>query len=248
MSAYRVQVPGGGHPRCGGAPCAGTMSTPGLPGVALFPSSHSTARSVTTSVQCPSMRTRRPSGALMRAWVVVEPPGRGARPSRRSPGGRLPRCHLPIEGGRGSPPSAAFLRRRSAGPRRSEFPFCIEPVLVAVLAREDHGAARPADGVGAEGAPEDHALARQLVDAGRGVHARESPAVRPDGVGGVVVGEDKEDIGAFGGGGGADGGDAEEGAEGESGEVHGGLCSGGRVVWQSFGMLAGDVPIRANDA
>ena len=77
-----------------------------------------------------------------------------------------------------------------------------EAVRVAVLAGEDGGAARAADGVAAERAREDDALGGQPVDARRGVDAvhpgsvGEMGPVGADGVGRVIVAEDEEDVGS----------------------------------------------------
>ena len=68
----------------------------------------------------------------------------------------------------------------------------VDAVLVAVLAGEDGGAAGRADRVGAEAVGEAHAAVGDAVDVRRLVDAA---AVGGDGVGGVVVGHDEEDVG-----------------------------------------------------
>ena len=68
----------------------------------------------------------------------------------------------------------------------------VDAVLVAVLAGEDRGAAGRADGVGAEAVGEAHAAVGDAVDVRRLVDAA---AVGGDGVGGVIVGHDEEDVG-----------------------------------------------------
>ncbi len=68
----------------------------------------------------------------------------------------------------------------------------VDAVLVAVLAGEDRGAAGRADGVGAEAIGEAHAAVGDAVDVRRLVDAA---AVGGDGVGGVIVRHDVEDVG-----------------------------------------------------
>ena len=70
-------------------------------------------------------------------------------------------------------------------------------VLVAVLAGQDRGAARRADRVNAEDPVKPHPVACQPVEVGRLV---DLTAVRANGVRGVVVGHNEENIGALGGG------------------------------------------------
>ena len=75
-------------------------------------------------------------------------------------------------------------------------PVVHEPVLVAVLAGQDDRAARTTDRVGAEAAPEEHALGGESIEVGRGLDRLEPTAVRADRVGRVVVGEQEQDVGA----------------------------------------------------
>ena len=66
---------------------------------------------------------------------------------------------------------------------------------MAVLAGQDHRPARGADGVGYRTAGEAHPLSRQLIQVWSVVPG-ETAAIGTDGVGGVIVGEDKQDIGS----------------------------------------------------
>ena len=68
----------------------------------------------------------------------------------------------------------------------------VDAVLVAVLAGEDRGAAGRADGVGAEAVGEAHAAVGDAVDVRRLIDAA---AVGRDGMGGVIVGHDEENVG-----------------------------------------------------
>ncbi len=80
----------------------------------------------------------------------------------------------------------------------------VDAVLMAVLAGENGGAAGRADGIGAEAIGEAHAAVGDAVDVRRLVDAA---AVGGDGVGGMIVGHDVDDVGrgpAFGEGGGAE--------------------------------------------
>ena len=91
-----------------------------------------------------------------------------------------------------------------------------DAVLAAVHARHDAGARGGADGVRHEDVLEEGALLGQAVDARGLVDAR---AVGADGVGGVVIGHDEEDVGAFLAGGGlgeGEGGGAGRGGQGQS--------------------------------
>lgn len=72
----------------------------------------------------------------------------------------------------------------------------IHAVQVAVLAREDDGPHRPADGVGDVALVEAHAFAGKAVDVGRLVDLR---PVRADGLVRVVVAVDEEDVRPLGG-------------------------------------------------
>ena len=63
-----------------------------------------------------------------------------------------------------------------------------------MLAGENDSAARCADRVGDEAPVEAHAFVGEAVEVGRLVDGR---AVGAQGAGGVVVGEDKDDVGAF---------------------------------------------------
>jgi len=68
-----------------------------------------------------------------------------------------------------------------------------------MLTGEDGGAGGAANGVGAVRAVEAHAFFGDAVDAGsRGDVVKESAGVARDGVGSVVVREDKENIGPVG--------------------------------------------------
>ena len=73
-----------------------------------------------------------------------------------------------------------------------------EAVGVAVLAGEDGGPRRPADGVGHEAPVEAHALLRDAIDVGR-LDQLPRIAIGADGLVGVVVGEDEDDVGPLGG-------------------------------------------------
>lgn len=72
----------------------------------------------------------------------------------------------------------------------------VDAVLVTVLTGEDGGAGGGADGVGHEAVGEAGSLGGKAVDVGCAVDAA---AVGGDGVGGVVVGHDEQDVGAGGG-------------------------------------------------
>ena len=72
-----------------------------------------------------------------------------------------------------------------------------EPVLVAVLAAEDHRAAWPADGVGTKTLLKEHSLPSQLVDDRGGVDRLQPAVVCADGMGCVVVREDKQNVGSL---------------------------------------------------
>src|SRR5262249_21359804 len=62
---------------------------------------------------------------------------------------------------------------------------------VAVFAGQDGGSARPADRVGDQAMAEEHSIAGQAIEIRSGV---EAGAVGADGPGGMIVGEDEEDI------------------------------------------------------
>ena len=67
---------------------------------------------------------------------------------------------------------------------------------MAVLAGQDVGAGGAADGIGAEGILEKHALRGDTVDVGGGCDLIEEPArVGRDGIAGVVIGEHEDDVG-----------------------------------------------------
>ena len=72
-----------------------------------------------------------------------------------------------------------------------------EAIFMAVLSAHDDGAGGTADGVGAERVFEEHAVSGELVDFRGGVDGFEPAIVGADGVGGVVVGEEEDDVGAL---------------------------------------------------
>ena len=74
-------------------------------------------------------------------------------------------------------------------------PVVHEAVDVAVLATHDDGARRTADRIGAEGVFEEHAIGGELVDLRGGVDGFEPAVVGSDGVGGVIVGEEEDNVG-----------------------------------------------------
>ena len=67
-------------------------------------------------------------------------------------------------------------------------------VLVAVQARDEAGAARRRERVLDIGAREGHTLGRQTVDVGRGRQLRDGMTVCTDGLVGVVIGHDVDDV------------------------------------------------------
>ncbi len=65
-----------------------------------------------------------------------------------------------------------------------------------MLAGQDVGAGRAADGIGTEGILEKHALRGDTVDVGGGCDLIEEPArVGRDGIAGVVIREHEDDVG-----------------------------------------------------
>lgn len=73
-----------------------------------------------------------------------------------------------------------------------------EAVHVGVLAREDGGTGWAADGISAEGPLEQHAFLGDAIDVrGRG-NFIETSAVSGNGFQGMVIGEDENDVRAFG--------------------------------------------------
>jgi hypothetical protein len=73
-------------------------------------------------------------------------------------------------------------------------PIVHEAVFVAVLAAHDNSAGRSANRVGAEGIFEEHPVSRELVDFRSWVHRLKPAVVSPDGVRGVIVGEEENDV------------------------------------------------------
>lgn len=67
---------------------------------------------------------------------------------------------------------------------------------MVVLAGDDAGAAGGADGVGAEGVLENHALGCELVEGRGGVEFFQQGSVGADRLGGVVVTHDEQDVGS----------------------------------------------------
>lgn len=74
-------------------------------------------------------------------------------------------------------------------------PVVHEAIDVAVFATHDDGAGRAADRVGAEGIFKEHAVGGQLVDFWGRVDGFEPAVVGSDGVGGMVVGEEEDNVG-----------------------------------------------------
>jgi len=68
---------------------------------------------------------------------------------------------------------------------------------MAVLAGHDHGAARAADGVGAETLFKKHALLRQFVDVRRGIYRFQPAIVRANGVRRVIITKYEENVRAL---------------------------------------------------
>ena len=73
----------------------------------------------------------------------------------------------------------------------------VEPVQVRILAGQDDRTARTADGVGHQGAIEAHAFLGEAIDV-RGLVKFSRVAVGTDGLIGVVIGEDENDVGLLG--------------------------------------------------
>lgn len=73
-----------------------------------------------------------------------------------------------------------------------------EAIDMAVLSGENDGAAWSADGIGAEAFIEAHALTGQFVDIGSGIEHVVDPVVSSNGMRGVVVGENKDNVWLFG--------------------------------------------------
>lgn len=105
----------------------------------------------------------------------------------------------------------------------------------------DDGAHRSADRVGAVAARESHSLGGEAVDGRGGVHRFQPPVVGADGIGGMVVGENEDDVRALGGGGfggvgsraAAEGGDDDEGAgDRKAGGSHGSEGGFQWAVWR----------------
>ena len=102
-----------------------------------------------------------------------------------------------------------------------------KPVQVAVFSGEDGRARRAADRVGHETAVKAHALFREAVDV-RGIEQLARVAVGADGLVGVIVGKNKDDVRRFRGAGGTcEGGNREKAKQEESHRLDGGrsiLC------------------------
>ena len=69
-----------------------------------------------------------------------------------------------------------------------------DAIGLRILPGEDRGAARGADGVRAKNAVKPHAFRGQLVDRRRGIQLREPTPVGSDGLRGVVIRHDVEDV------------------------------------------------------
>jgi len=76
-------------------------------------------------------------------------------------------------------------------------PVVHKAVFVAVFATHNDSAGRATDRVGAEGVFKEHAVGGELVDFWGGVDGFEPAVVGADGVGRVVVGEEKDDVGSL---------------------------------------------------
>ena len=89
---------------------------------------------------------------------------------------------------------AGLLQQFGEGGLRSveAFPVAAEPVDVAVLAGQDVGAGRAADGIGAKGIQKHRALFGESIDVGSLIDLR---TVGADGLDGVIVRKDEYDIG-----------------------------------------------------
>ena len=70
-----------------------------------------------------------------------------------------------------------------------------EAIFMAVLSAHDDGARGPANGVGAEGILKEHAVVGKFVDFGGRVYRFEPAIISAYGVRGMVIGEEKDDIG-----------------------------------------------------
>ena len=72
-----------------------------------------------------------------------------------------------------------------------------EAILVAMLSGQDDGATGPTNGIGAKAFFKNHSLRSKLVDFGSGVQRFQPTFISPDGLGGMVVREDENDIGSL---------------------------------------------------
>ena len=110
------------------------------------------------------------------------------------------------------------LREGELGAVEDGIRIIVEPVHVRILAGQDDGAAGSADGIGDEGAIETHAFLGDAVDVRRLVQLPRV-AVGADGLIGMVIGEDEDDVGLLGGSGGQESADQ---TEKKCQETHGG--------------------------
>ena len=74
-------------------------------------------------------------------------------------------------------------------------PVIHKAIFMAVLTAHDDGARGPANGVGAEGILKEHAVVGKFVDFGGRVYRFEPAIISAYGVRGMVIGEEKDDIG-----------------------------------------------------
>ncbi len=73
-----------------------------------------------------------------------------------------------------------------------------EPIVMTVQPCQDHSATGPANTVGAERVPKQHAFRRQRIDARRGIQLCKRRPISPNRMGRVIIAEDEEDVWAWG--------------------------------------------------
>lgn len=74
-------------------------------------------------------------------------------------------------------------------------PVVHEAIFMAVLSAHDDGARGATNGVGAEGILKEHAVVGKFVDFGGRVYRFEPAIISAYGVRGMIIGEEKDDIG-----------------------------------------------------
>ena len=145
---------------------------------------------VTTSVQCPSTARRLPSGKISSGWIIIP----------------LPRQHRPVvETLRGALEVSLAVESGLVAGLLQQLGKCLlvpvkavavvhEAVLMAVLTTENGRAAGATNRIGAEAIAHHHALGSELIDGGSRVDALEPAVVGTDGVRGVIIREDEQDV------------------------------------------------------